>query len=47
MRWREVGGGPSEKEGLGYAIKVYIPYPLRVMDFNTIIILSLLKGHLM
>lgn len=28
VRWREVGKGPSGKEGLGYPTNIFIPHPL-------------------
>ena len=45
MRWREVGRCLPGKEGLGYPTNIFILYPLGLMDFNTMIILSLLKRH--
>ena len=43
MRWREVGRCLPGKEGLEYPANIFILCPLGVMDFNTMIILSLLK----
>ena len=39
-------GSYREREGLGYPTKVFTPYRLEVIDFNMMIILSSLKGHL-
>ena len=42
-RWREVGRCLPGKEGLGFPANIFVLCPLGVMDFNTMIILSLLK----